>query len=84
MEQIIYQDLYRCHFLSDLLISPDGNHAIFTDNRPNREKNGYDADLWLMELPAGTYRPLTRGGDAKGAFWLNDASVIFRAKRDKD
>ena len=84
MEQITYQDLYRFHFLSDLLISPDGNHAIFTDNRPNREKNGYDSDLWLMELPAGTYRPLTRGGDAKGAFWLDDASVVFRAKRDKD
>ena len=84
MEKIVYQDLYQFHFLSDVVFSPDGAHAVFTKSVADEKKNGYCSELWLLDPATGDHRRLTNGGGERGAFWLDDKTVVFSANREKD
>lgn len=83
MKKIVYSDLYEFNFLSDIVIAPDGKHAVFIKSNASEEKNGYTSELWLMDLPGGAHRRLTTGGDERGAFWLDERTVAFSTGRDK-
>lgn len=83
MKKIVYQDLYEFHFLSDVVIAPDGAHAVFVKTRADEEKNGYASDLWLLDMKTGDCRRLTVSADAKGPFWLDANTVAFGTKRDQ-
>ncbi len=82
MNSVVYEDLYKFHFLSDINISPDGKHAVFTRTQASEEKNGYVFELWLLDTAAGTYHKLTNGGKERGGFWLDNETVAFTANRD--
>jgi len=84
MEKIVYRDLYQFHFLSDVVYSPDGTHAVFTKSNASEEKNGYTSELWLLDPVTGDHRRLTNGGGERRAFWLDDRTVAFSANREKD
>ncbi len=82
--KVEYRDLYAFNFLSDIVVSPDQKHAVFTKSNANEDKNGYTSELWLMDLPEGKHRRLTTGGDERGAFWLDEKTVAFSTGRDKN
>ena len=82
MEKIVYSDLYKFNFLSDVTLSPDGKHAIFTRTRADEEKNGYVSEIWLLDTATGTYQLLTNGGKERGGFWLDDETVVFAGNRE--
>ena len=84
MKPIIYEDLYQFQFVSDLKMAPDGKHATFTVTRADEDKNGYKSGIWLLNVESGDYFPLTAGEDEKGAFWLDEETVIFSTGRDKE
>lgn len=84
MKNVVYSDLYAFNFLSDVVISPDGAHAVFTKSNAKEDKNGYVSELWLMDLATGAYKRLTNGGDERGAFWLDDRTVAFSTGRAKN
>lgn len=83
MKKIVYSDLYAFNFLSNVVIAPDGKHAVFTKSNASEEKNGYTSELWLMDLPGGEHRRLTTGGDERGAFWLDERTVAFSTGRGR-
>lgn len=83
MKKIVYSDLYAFNFLSNVVIAPDGKHAVFTKCNASEEKNGYTSELWLMDLPGGEHRRLTTGGDERGAFWLDERTVAFSTGRGR-
>lgn len=83
MKKVVYSDLYEFNFLSDIVIAPDGKHAVFTKSNASEEKNGYTSELWLMDLPGGEHRRLTAGDDERGAFWLDERTVAFATGRGK-
>ena len=81
MKPIQYRDIYEYKFVSGLELAPDGAHAIFSVHSASEEKNGYLTDLWLLNTADDSLRQLTRGGEASAAFWLDDRTVAFSAKR---
>jgi len=83
MNKVVYSDLYRFDFLSDVVYSPDGAHAVFAKHNADEEKNGYVSELWLLDTDDDTVRRLTTGGDEKGAFWIDDKTVVFSTGRNR-
>lgn len=83
MNKVEYSDLYRFHFLSDVVYAPDGAHAVFSVHQADEEKNGYKSELWLLNCADDSVRRLTAGGDEKGAFWLDESTVVFSTAREK-
>ncbi len=84
MKNIVYNDLYEFNFLSDIVASPDGKHAIFTRTRADEKKNGYVSEIWIMDTATGEYKKLTNMGEERGGFWLDDNTVVFTGSREKD
>lgn len=84
MEKVVYDDLYRFAFLSEILYAPDGAHAVFTKSAASEEKNGYTSELWLLDTATGSVRRLTSGGDERGPFWLDERTVAFSTGRGKE
>ena len=84
MKNIVYSDLYQFNFLSDVVASPDGKHAIFTRTRADEKKNGYVSEIWILDVATGAYKKLTNLGEERGGFWLDDNTVVFTGSRDKD
>ena len=83
MNKVEYSDLYRFNFLSDVVFSPDGAHAVFAKHHADEEKNGYKSELWLLNCADDSVRRLTTGGDERGAFWLDASTVVFSTGREK-
>ena len=82
MKNIVYNDLFEFSFVSDLAVSPDGKHAIFTRTVASEDKNGYVSEIWIMEVQTGAYKKLTNMGSERGGFWLDDNTVVFSGSRD--
>lgn len=83
MEKVVYSDLYKFNFLSDVVLSPDGSRAVFTKTNADKAQNGYKSELWLLDVASGAVKRLTAGGGERGAFWLDNETVIFSANREK-
>lgn len=84
MKNVVYNDLYAFNFLSDVVMAPDGAHAVFVKTNAGEEKNGYVSELWLMDMADGSYRRLTNGGDERAPFWLDARTVAFSTGRGKN
>src|SRR5262245_13953569 len=54
-------------------VSPDGNLVIFTRRTVDRIKDGWDANLWLMNADGSAQRFLVKGSDA---VWSPDGTRI--------
>ncbi|MBQ4088286.1 MAG: S9 family peptidase, partial [Clostridia bacterium] len=84
MEKVVYSDLYKFNFLSDVVASPDGKKVIFTKTVASEEKNGYASEIWILDVASGEYKKLTNGGEERGGFWLDEKTVVFSGNRDKN
>ena len=82
MERIQLDEFLRFHFLSNLQLSPDAQHAAFVVSKSNEEKDGYQAGIWTANLSSGECRPLTAGKDERSYLWLDDHSILFASKRE--
>jgi dipeptidyl aminopeptidase/acylaminoacyl peptidase len=77
------QDFLKFCFPSNPCFSPDGGRIAYRVSRPNRDKNGYDSDLWVHDLNSGANRRMTSSGEEKFFCWSPDgASLIFASGRD--
>lgn len=81
MKKVTYRDLYDFKFLSDVSYSPNGKLAVFAQHYACPSKNGYKSNIWLLDVESGETRPLTSGGEEKGAKWLDDETILFTSTR---
>lgn len=81
MKPVAYDDLYEFHFISDAKLSPDGANAIFMEYQADKEKNAYEARLWLQPVAMEGQRLLVERGGVKLAQWLDERQVIFASER---
>ena len=43
MKKVTFEDLYSFNFLSDIAVSPDEQHLVFSQHKADEQKNGYDS-----------------------------------------
>jgi dipeptidyl aminopeptidase/acylaminoacyl peptidase len=73
------QDLLKFHFPSNPCFSPEGERIAYRVSRPNRDKNGYDSDLWVYGLNDGSNRRMTSSGEESFFCWSFDGSALVFA-----
>ena len=81
---IVLEDLYRMQVLSNVRISPDGEHAVYTLQRVDRQTESKYSNLWIVPTSLdGEARQFTYG-DQNDVLprWSPDGSQIaFLSKR---
>lgn len=76
------EDLLEFHFLSEVSLSPDGRRAAYVVSRADREKNGYQNSLWVMDLETGDNRMAASRGGAGNPVWLDGENLLFVSGRE--
>lgn len=84
MKKVTFEDLYSFHFLSDIAVSPDEQHLVFSQHQADEKKNGYNSCLWLMDTATGAHHQITFGGGERGAKWLDAQNIMFSANRSEE
>ncbi len=72
------EDLYQLKFLSEPVVSPDGQFAAWVVNQAEKERNHYASSLWVMDLSTKTKKKM-REGTCFGIFWLDRETLAFRS-----
>ena len=78
------QDLYRLELISDVRISPDGDHVVYTQQRVEAKTEKKYANLWVAPTGGGAARQFTVG-DQRDSLprWSPDGSQIaFLSNRE--
>jgi dipeptidyl aminopeptidase/acylaminoacyl peptidase len=74
---ITAEDLYQFNTISDVRISPDGYHVIYTVQRIDRRTEKKYTNLWLAPTTKGEPRQFTTGDQHDGGGrWSPDGSQI--------
>jgi dipeptidyl aminopeptidase/acylaminoacyl peptidase len=75
--KITPEDLYRFELISDVRISPDGKHAVYTVQRVDRKTEKKFSNLWVVPTERGEARQFTFGDQNDGhPRWSPDGSQI--------
>jgi dipeptidyl aminopeptidase/acylaminoacyl peptidase len=74
------RDLVRLERISDVAVSPDGRHAVFTQRTTDMEANKGRTGIWLLDTQkrGSTALRLTDGAyNASAAEWSRDGKFIY-------
>jgi dipeptidyl aminopeptidase/acylaminoacyl peptidase len=75
--KITPEDLYRFELISDVRISPDGKHTVYTVQRVDRKTEKKFSNLWIVSTEKGDARQYTFGDQNDGhPRWSPDGSQI--------
>ena len=69
MRGVSIDDLLGYRFLSHVRFAPDGGTVAFLVKAANRERNAYDADIYLTDLAKGSTLRLTTSGRVGAFAW---------------
>ncbi len=70
---LVPEDLLKFRGLQEIAMSPDGSRVAYTASRADAERNGYQTDVYLVEVEAGTTRRLTEeAGRGSSPAWSRD------------
>ncbi|MGH7151197.1 MAG: hypothetical protein ACREIU_10880, partial [Planctomycetota bacterium] len=80
---ITAEDLYRLAEIRDARISPDGSKVLLTLVRAVRDRNAYDADLYLVPSAGGEAQRLTTSDamDESGRWSPDGRTIAFTSDR---
>jgi len=71
------EDLYRFELISDIRISPDGKHIIYSQQRVDEKSEKKYANLWLVSIQEGKPKQFTFGNQVeKQPRWSPDGTQI--------
>jgi dipeptidyl aminopeptidase/acylaminoacyl peptidase len=83
--RITAQDLYDFRNISNVRISPDGNHVVYAEQRVDRKTEKKFTNLWVVEVAEGLPRQFTFGDQTDAApNWSPDGSQIAFLSNRKD
>ena len=74
------RDLVRLERISDVAVSPDGKHAVFTQRSTDMEANKGRTSLWLIETQkrgAVPFRLTDSANNTSAAEWSRDGRFIY-------
>ncbi len=75
------QDLFK---ISDLKVSPDGKHIVYTASRTDLAADKKLPSIWLIDLETEKEIRLTSGTKDGAPFWLDNDRVLFLSARGGD
>ena len=80
-----FEEVLSLKSVRNPIISPDGQHIIFTKGLTDWENNRYDSELWLYKNGLKPFQlTRTKKGSSFGAEWSPDGQwIAFLANRDK-
>ncbi|WP_067927767.1 S9 family peptidase [Alicyclobacillus shizuokensis] len=71
------EDLYRFQWLSNPVLRPDGQWAVFECMSVDEKQDDYETQLWLARTDGAEFRPLTTSGTHNhGAVWSPDGDTL--------
>ena len=74
---ITAEDLYRFQLITDLQISPDGEHVLYSQQRVDRKTEKKFQNLWMVKTRGGRPKQFTYGDHVDGhPRWSPDGSEI--------
>ena len=77
---LVPEDLLKFSWLREIAMSPDGSHVAYTVSRPDAVRNGYQTDVYLLDLESGITRKLTdEAGQGGSLAWSRDGSRLAYA-----
>lgn len=82
MKKIEINTFTRYQFLSEVQISPNGQHTAFVVSQMDLDNNQYQANIHLLDNQSRNSMRLTSLGDAKSFVWSKDNKVLFSAVRE--
>jgi Tol biopolymer transport system component len=83
---LIVDDYFRIHSVSDPQISPDGKWVAFAVSTMNLEEDESESRIWILPVEGGEAIPMTaKGSSASRPRWSPDGKYLsFLAARDDD
>jgi len=87
LRNITAEDLYQLNTVSEVRISPDGLHVVYTAQRVDRKTEKKYTNLWLVSTVNGEARQFTAGDqhDFSGRWSPDGRQIAFLSDRgDKD
>ncbi|MCL2564331.1 MAG: S9 family peptidase [Defluviitaleaceae bacterium] len=83
MQKIAKESLFDIKFLSEVRLSPDGEHAAFIVSNGCIKDNKYQNFIWIYNFSTAHIFKLTASGEEKNIEWLDNENLIFPASRDE-
>lgn len=84
MEKLSIDHLVKYKFLSGMNVSASNRYIGFHLNSSNLETNGYDSDLWVLDLSDSSLKQMTTSGKAASHHWrLNGDTVLYPSQKDE-
>ncbi len=83
MKKVTIDAFYNYRFFSKVLLTEDGESAIFVQKKPDPKENGYDADLMKIRLSDGKVTQLTGTGKEGSYIFDGPGTLLFSANRGK-
>lgn len=72
--------VFDLEFASDPQISPDGTHIAYVRRSMDKQSDTVRGDIWIIDVEAGTHRPLIVGGASKSSpRWSPDGTRLLYA-----
>ena len=83
---ITAEDLYRFELITDIRLSPDGRHVVFSLQRVDRKAEKRYSNLWIVPTGGGPARQFTYGDHVDGQpRWSPDGrSIAFVSNRSDE
>ncbi|MGQ9583857.1 MAG: S9 family peptidase [Anaerolineae bacterium] len=74
---LVPEDLLKFRWLQEIAMSPEGSRVAYTVSRADAERNGYQTDVYLMDVETGKARRLTEGAGRGGSpAWSRDGTWL--------
>lgn len=83
---LVVDDYFRIHRVSDPQISPDGKWVAFVVSTMNLEEDNSESRIWMVSIEGGEAIPMTaKGNSTSRPRWSPDGKYLsFLAARDND
>ena len=83
LRTITAEDLYQFNTVSDVRISPDGRHVVYSVQRVERKSEKKYNNLWVVDIKNGAARQFTTGDqhDSSGRWSRDGTQIAFLSDR---